>query len=59
MRHDGTLLEANQTALAAGGLSRNDVIGKPFWECYWWNYDSEVAEMFLGGGKQPVPGGKV
>lgn len=33
---DGILLEANQTALSFGGLQRNDVVGKPFWECYWW-----------------------
>ena len=33
---DGTLLEANQTALDAGGLTRADVIGRPFWETGWW-----------------------
>ena len=33
---DGILLEANQTALDFGGLQRADVVGKPFWECYWW-----------------------
>ncbi|MEZ5475670.1 MAG: PAS domain S-box protein [Steroidobacteraceae bacterium] len=40
---DGTLLEANQTALSAGGLERSDVIGRRFWDCYWWNYDAAVA----------------
>jgi PAS domain S-box-containing protein len=33
---DGILLEANQTALDFAGLQLEDVIGKPFWECYWW-----------------------
>src|SRR4051812_35719173 len=33
---DGTLLEVNQTALAAAGLTRDDVIGRPFWETGWW-----------------------
>lgn len=33
---DGTVLEANQTALQAAGISREDVIGKPFWYTYWW-----------------------
>ncbi|QEG24246.1 PAS domain S-box protein [Mariniblastus fucicola] len=39
----GIMLEVNQTALNAGGLSREDVIGKPFWDCYWWSYSSRVA----------------
>jgi PAS domain S-box-containing protein len=43
LQPDGTLREANATALAAGGLSRDDVIGKLFWETFWWSYDPEVA----------------
>lgn len=34
---EGTVLEANQTALDFGGLSREDVIAKPFWEAKWWS----------------------
>ncbi|WP_146413607.1 PAS domain-containing protein [Crateriforma conspicua] len=41
---DGTLTEANQPAITAGGVGREDVIGKKFWDCYWWNYDPSVAE---------------
>lgn len=33
---NGTTIEANQTALNFGDLDREDVIGKPFWEAYWW-----------------------
>ena len=33
---DGTLLEANRTALEFGGLSAADVVGRPFWEARWW-----------------------
>ncbi|PPQ33693.1 PAS domain S-box protein [Rhodopila globiformis] len=33
---DGTLLEANRTALEVAGLSRKDAIGRPFWETGWW-----------------------
>jgi PAS domain S-box-containing protein len=39
---DGTLLEANETALEFGGLDREDVIGKPFWEAHWWQIDEET-----------------
>lgn len=42
---DGTLLEANKAPLQAAGLKAKDVIGKKFWECYWWTYDDEVAQQ--------------
>ncbi len=41
---DGTLLEANALALQAGGLQRDDVIGRKFWDCYWWSYDETVRQ---------------
>lgn len=40
---EGTLLEANETALKSGGISRDEVIGKKFWDCYWWNHEVDVA----------------
>ncbi|MEE3715730.1 response regulator [Tumidithrix elongata RA019] len=39
---DGILLEANQTFLDFGGLSRNDVIGRPIWDAYWWRISEEA-----------------
>ena len=41
---DGTLLEANEPALLAAGLSPEDVVGKPFWECYWWSHDQAIMD---------------
>ena len=41
---DGVLLEANQPALDAANLQRADVIGKPFWDCYWWAFDAKVQD---------------
>jgi|GEM_PF-2369229 len=41
---DGTLLEANATALRAGGLTRGDVVGRPFWEAHWWSYSQESQQ---------------
>jgi PAS domain S-box-containing protein len=38
---DGILVEANATALRAGGISRDDVIGRPFWEAHWWAHSPE------------------
>lgn len=40
----GVLQEVNETALIAGGLTREDVIGKPFWECYWWSHDETLVK---------------
>lgn len=38
---DGTLLEANDRALAFVGASRADVIGRPFWDTPWWRGSEE------------------
>ncbi|MEB3356833.1 MAG: PAS domain-containing protein, partial [Synechococcales bacterium] len=39
---DGILLEANQAALTFGGLTRSQVIGKPFWQAHWWTLSPEI-----------------
>jgi PAS domain S-box-containing protein len=39
---DGVLKEANQTALDAAGIAREDVVGLPFWETYWWSHDPKT-----------------
>jgi PAS domain S-box-containing protein len=39
---DGKLIEANRAPLELAGLRREDVIGKPFWEAYWWSYSPET-----------------
>jgi len=43
---DGILIDANRAPLELAGLTRDDVLGKPFWDTYWWNYDPQVqAEL--------------
>lgn len=39
---DGTLIEANETALEFGGLDREDVLGKKMWEAYWFQHSEET-----------------
>ncbi|MGR3512045.1 MAG: chemotaxis protein CheB [Paracoccaceae bacterium] len=41
---DGTVLEANAYALEGAGLTRDDVVGRKFWDCYWWNYAPEMQD---------------
>jgi len=35
MEPDGTMIEANDTALRFGGLEREDIVGTPIWETHW------------------------
>jgi PAS domain S-box-containing protein len=41
---DGTLIEANRAPLQAAGIAWDDVIGRKFWDCHWWNYDEDVRQ---------------
>jgi len=41
---DGTVLEANETALYFGDVDKDDVIGKPLWETYWLQSNDEARE---------------
>ena len=41
---EGTVLEVNQTALNLGGLKQEDVVGRPFWDTYWWRYSTDVQD---------------
>ncbi|MUW14409.1 PAS domain-containing protein [Halorubrum sp. CBA1125] len=46
---DGTLIEANDTALSFGGLDREDVVGKPLWETYWVQSNEETQRIVREG----------
>jgi len=39
---DGTVTYANRAPLEAAGIPASEVIGKKFWDCYWWNYSPEI-----------------
>lgn len=44
---DGTLLDANDTALNFVAARREDVIGRPFWETPWWKHDPDEQSRLL------------
>jgi PAS domain S-box-containing protein len=46
---DGTVIEANDTALSFGGLERDDVVGKALWETYWAQYSEETRQTIREG----------
>jgi PAS domain S-box-containing protein len=39
---DGTVIEANETALSFAGIDREEVVGKPVWETYWFQVGEET-----------------
>lgn len=41
---EGMLIEVNRVPLEAAGVKREDVIGKPFWDAYWWSYSPQAQE---------------
>lgn len=41
---DGTLTEANESAISFAGLTPEDVIGKKFWDCHWWKISKATQE---------------
>ncbi|MCA9017397.1 MAG: hypothetical protein KDA77_18890, partial [Planctomycetaceae bacterium] len=40
----GTLLEANRVPLELANLNKTDVLGKPFWETYWWTWSDDSQQ---------------
>ena len=56
MTPDGTLIEANRTALEAASLSAADVLGKPFPDAYWWAYDAEIQAQLWAAIRQASAG---
>ncbi|MEA5601655.1 PAS domain S-box protein [Nostoc sp. UHCC 0252] len=46
LQPNGVVLEVNQTALDFAGITRQEIVGKPFWEGKWWTISLETqAEL--------------
>jgi len=59
LKPDGTLIEANNTALEFAGIASADVLGKPFWETPWWTHSTETAEKIKEAVLQAAGGSMV
>ncbi len=46
---EGTVLEANQTALDFIDCANDDVVGKPFWDTPWWQHSSQLQKRLKEG----------
>ncbi|RXR22226.1 PAS domain S-box protein [Flavobacterium stagni] len=53
---DGILLEANDTAITMAGITHEDVIGKYFWDCYWWQISENTKEELKANFFEAVKG---
>ena len=53
MSVDGTLLEANRLSLEACGYTKDEVIGKKFWECAWWSPSPDLMETIKAASAPP------
>jgi PAS domain S-box-containing protein len=45
LQPNGIVLEVNQTALDFAGVTREEVVGKLFWEAKWWTISLETQEQ--------------
>jgi len=56
MTTDGTLIEANRSALEFSGIQASSVLGKPFWETPWWRHSAQLQEKVRGAIKIAAKG---
>jgi len=53
---DGTLIDANESALQFGGLPRSAVVGRPFWEADWWQLSISTQRRLKNAIQQAAAG---
>lgn len=53
---DGTLLEGNRTALTFVNVTREEVIGKPFWDTPWWSHSTKLQAQLRAAIKSAAAG---
>jgi PAS domain S-box-containing protein len=53
---DGTVVEANRLCVEGCGFTRDEIIGRPFWECGWWNRSPALMQMVKSGTREAAQG---
>ncbi len=56
---DGKVLMVNKTAIEATGINYAQMIGRYFWDTYWWSYDKEVQGRLKAAVHSAAQGKKV
>ncbi len=50
------MIDVNRASVEMCGFQRADVVGRPFWECGWWNRSTEVQDWVRQAVMQAVSG---
>ena len=53
---DGVVIDINRSALEVCGFKREDVLGRPFWDCGWWNRSPDVVAWVRAAVEQAIAG---
>jgi PAS domain S-box-containing protein len=53
---NGAVMEANRLYVDGCGFYREDVMGKKFWDCGWWNRSPALAELVRAAALQAAQG---
>ena len=53
---DGTVVEANRLSLDSCGFTREEILGKPYWECGWWNRSPKLQELIRHACREAAAG---
>ena len=53
---NGTLLDANRLSCEASGFTKEQIIGKPFWDGPWWAPSADLRERIKEGSAQAAAG---
>jgi len=56
LQPDGTVIEANQSALQFGGFALEKIAGKPFWQAPWWTRSPETQQKLQTAVAQAAAG---
>ncbi len=58
MALDGKIIEANRLSLEACGYTKEQVVGKSFWDCPWWSQSEKLVEQIKLAVSQAAAGQK-
>jgi PAS domain S-box-containing protein len=53
---DGTVIDVNRAYVEGCGFAREEIIGRPFWDCGWWNRDPAIQTWVRTAVMQAVAG---
>jgi len=56
MTVDGTLIYANRAPIDAAGIPASEVLGKKFWDCFWWSHSPEIQVQLRDACKRAASG---